>query len=227
MMSTYRRLRCRSFSPICGVWTSETTFSSWIDLKGCCPTKLPPGYQLTWQCMSSPFTCVCPDGLPQARHSKQRVMVDQNSGVYLRARKTQAFALPYCLTLTMSPQCSLTWSRIPLLAGWLLAQEGWTESQVLPLMAASLGHYPPRSVGASGIHLHPSPWSPGSSPTPSIFPPANFFISPSRVTSFPEPIQSVCRSATPNWWSVSCLFVNGGVQDMPCLFSPGVIKKCN
>lgn len=55
--------------------------------------------------MSSPFTCVCPDGLPQARHSKQWLMVDQNSGVYLRASKIQAFALPYCLTLIISPQC--------------------------------------------------------------------------------------------------------------------------
>lgn len=32
-------------------------------------------------------------------------MVDLNSGVYLRASKIQAFALPHCLTLTISSQC--------------------------------------------------------------------------------------------------------------------------
>lgn len=55
--------------------------------------------------MGSPVTCVCSAPLSQARHSKQQLVLDLNSGVYLRTSKIHALVLLVCLTLTRSSQC--------------------------------------------------------------------------------------------------------------------------
>ena len=157
--------------------------------------------------MGSPFTCVCSADLSQARHSKQQLMVDLNSWVYLRTSKLQAFTLPDCLTLTRSPQhyahlvsSSLSHRAITVGPGRLGRKSGqfllchcswasatkvsgcpWHSSPSISLISRIFMHFQDLS-SSQGLHPH----SGGAS-------------------SFLEPIQSVCRSTTrnqpPNWWS--------------------------
>lgn len=172
--------------------------------------------------MGSPFTCVCSAELSQARHSKQQLTVDLNSGVYLRTSKTQAFALPDCLTPACPPQHCARLVSTPLSHRAITA----VGCRVTFCCATTHGHHPPRSLGAPSIHLHLQDLH----PLPSrIFPPTKVFIPILGLLLLSRSQESLCAGAQcvirplPGG-PVSCLFMNSGIQDMPCLFSSGVIK---
>lgn len=176
--------------------------------------------------------------MPQVRQSEWQPTVALDSEVYLR---TSEMTVLRCLIIwgthfLAAPSVMVTRSCHPFLAGRsLLAWDRWSESCIGTYCAAA--HRDPAWVLGAKVTGHPlvfismQLWSPRTSATARTLPSVKIFtfcFSAPKALCFPN-LDSLCGEVQRVVSLLivgfgSCLFINYRIQDVPLLFSPGIIK---
>lgn len=188
--------------------------------------------------ISSKWHHWCQSSHCHRQRCKWQPIVDLGNGIYLRTNQIRALTiLGYP---TDSPTRTPSALHLPCFdsVGSSSRKSCWFMLSHCSVISLGITDHSP--CASYGICFHTSLWSPGSSHTSRIFPPAriftSFFTNPffyNTTSCFQKLLvfstssdQSLYRSATGDQMgdALSCLSITWKIQDMQHLFGPGVTK---